>query len=386
MVTLMITNIQLIMQNEKDDFLSRCCLNNEEFKTFNYMAACKTDTFGYNSYICEDCGHKVIHYNSCGNRHCPSCQCHSREKWIDRFSSFLPDIPYFHIVFTVPDSLNDIFFNNKEKMYNLLFKISSQSLLKISESYYGQIGFTSILHTWGQNLWFHPHIHMIVSGGGLSYDDEDNPVFKKAPANYLIPVKALSKLFRGKFIVSMKKLELYDSTNNLIDFCDEPYKSLIEELYSKQWVVYSKKPFGNNQAVLNYIGRYSHRVAISNSRILNYDQNNHTVTFRYKDYKDNSKQKEMTLDACEFLRRFMMHILPSRFIKIRHYGFMSNSNRKAKIPLCRTLLNQTPPKADSDSSDQKVQPACQCPKCHGKLILNYRIPHKNSIFPLLDSS
>lgn len=378
------TSIQKIMEEEREDFLSQNYLNLHELKTFNFLAACGTDTFGFNSYICEDCGHTYIHYNSCGNRHCPSCQCHAREEWIERVQGFLLDIPYFHIVFTVPDSLNDIFMHNKEQMYSLLFKTSADTLLKASNPIYGQIGFTSILHTWGQNLWFHPHIHMIVSGGGLAYDEEGHPVFKKAPANFLVSVKVLSRLFRGKFIDAMKKLELIDSKGKKIDFRDEPYKSLIDELYSKDWVVYSKEPFGNNQAVLNYIGRYSHRVAISNSRILNYDLNNHTVTFRYKDYKDHSKQKEMTLHACEFLRRFMMHILPSRFIKIRHYGFMSNSNRKTKIPLCRKLLNQTPPQADPISSDQKFADYCTCPKCKGKLVLVSRktvlkpIFHNNS--------
>lgn len=369
------TNIQMIMQSEKDNFLSQHYLDSEQLKAFNYMAACGSETFGFNSYKCEDCGHTYIHYNSCGNRHCPSCQCHAREVWIDKFTGFLLDIPYFHIVFTVPECLNDIFLENKEKMYSLLFKTSADTLLKASNLLYGQIGFTSILHTWGQNLWFHPHIHMIVSGGGLSYDDEGHTVFKNSPANFLVSVRVLSRLFKGKFIDSIKKLELYDSHNNLIDFQIEPYKSLIDELYSKEWVVYSKKPFGDNLAVLNYIGRYSHRVAISNSRILNYDYINHTVTFRYKDYKDDSKQKEMTLDACEFLRRFMQHILPSRFIKIRHYGFMSNSNRKTKIPLCRTLLNQTPPRANPVSSDQN----CTCPKCKGKLVLVLRKIASNSI-------
>ena len=363
------THIQSIMQNERNSFLSKNHLNSYELKTYNYISACKTETFGFNSYKCEDCGRTYIHYNSCGNRHCPSCQCHAREEWIDKFSSFLLDIPYYHIVFTVPDSLNNIFLDNREKMFSLLFKTSADTLLKVSSPLYGQIGFTSILHTWGQNLWFHPHIHMIVSGGGLSYDDDGNPIFKKAPSNFLVSVKALSKMFRGKFIDEMKKLILHDSKGNQIDFRDEPYKSLIDELYSKEWVVYSKKPFGNNQAVLNYIGRYSHRVAISNSRILNYDSSHHTVTFRYKDYKDHSKQKEMTLDACEFLRRFMQHILPSRFIKIRHYGFMSNSNRKTKIPLCRDLLNQPPQQVDSISSDQKSHDYCTCPKCKGKLML-----------------
>lgn len=382
----MSTVFQDILQNERQAFLARNHLDSYELKTFNFMAACKSKTFGFNSYECKECGYKLIHYNSCGNRHCPSCQAKLREDWISRFQGFLLDIPYFHVVFTLPDSLNDIILGNKEAMLNLLFKTSSQTLLEVCSKTYGQVGFSSILHTWGQNLWFHPHIHMIVSGGGLVDDDDGNTVFKRTPMNFLAPVKLLSKVFRGKFISGMRKLTLFDKDGNIIDLDAEPYLSLVKELYSKEWVVYTKKPFGSNQAILNYIGRYSHRVAISNSRIKDYNNVMHTVTFAYKDYKDHSRKKEMTLDAVEFIRRFMLHILPSRFIKIRHYGFMSNSNRKTKIPLCRKLLNQPAPMTtDSTNCGHESQILCQCPKCHGKLILIGRIrPSKSSTYP--DSS
>lgn len=363
------TIFQDILSNERHDFLKHNHLDDHQFKAFNYMAACGSETFGFNSYECEECGHKFIHYNSCGNRHCPSCQASSREEWISNYKTFLLDIPYFHIVFTVPDSLNDIFLSNKEAMYNLLFKTSSQSLLAACEEKYGQIGFTSILHTWGQTLWFHPHIHMIVSSGGISYDENNVPSFNRSPDNFLVSVIALSKLFRGKFISAMKKLSLVDSNNHPIDFQVEPYLSLISELYSKDWVVHSKKPFGSNNAVLNYIGRYSHRVAISNSRITGYNEIDHSVSFTYKDYRDNSAKKEMTLHALEFIRRFMLHILPPHFMKIRHYGFISNSNRKSKITLCRSLLNQSPPSIDSDGGADIHKAICQCPKCHGHAIL-----------------
>ncbi len=368
----MTTIFQHILKHERQNYMDSFFLDSYHLKTYNYMAACGTQVFGYNSYECEDCGYKRIHYNSCGNRNCPSCQAKQREEWISKISDLLLDIPYFHVVFTIPDSLNDVCLYNKKEMYNLLFESSSKTLLKVCEERYGQIGFTSILHTWGQTLWLHPHIHMIVSGGGLKTDENGNQTFKLAPKNYLVPVEALSRMFRGKFIAGMKKLHLVDECGNPIDFNDEPYKTIIDELYSKEWVVYAKKPFDNNQAVLNYIGRYSHRVAITNSRILNYDSIQHTVTFRYKDYKDGSKQKEMTLDAVEFIRRFMLHIVPSRFIKIRHYGFMSNNSRKTKIPLCRELLDQPAPKSfkpdDSDPDDDQKETRCRCPKCGGKMI------------------
>lgn len=227
---------------------------------------------------------------------------------------------------------------------------------------------------------------MIVSGGGLAKDKDGNDIFRLSPKNFFLHVEQLSRLFRGKFINEMQKLSLFDATGNIIDFRDEPYKSIISELYNKEWVVYAKKPFGNNKAVLNYIGRYSHRVAISNSRIISYDSSSHTVTFRYKDYKDEGKQKEMTLSAVEFIRRFMLHILPPRFIKIRHYGFMSNSNRKKLLPKCRSLLNQKAPvpKNPEDGSDMD-DTKCRCPKCNGKLILyKYEVVLKPKFIP--DSS
>ena len=360
------TRIQTILLSERDRYLATFHLSDHELRCYNYMAACGTETFGFNAYECEDCGHKLIHYNSCGNRHCPSCQAGSRERWIATMQSFLLDIPYFHIVFTVPDSLNDIFLWNRSQMYSLLLSASAQTLLQATAPRYGQIGFTSLLHTWGSNLWIHPHVHMIVSGGGLMYDDEGNEIFRLSPRNFLVHVRILSRIFRGKFIDGMRRLDLHDHLGNRIDLSDEPYRSLISELYGKEWVVYSKETFECTGAVLNYIGRYSHRVAISNSRILDYDDASHSVTFRYKDYRDGGRQKEMTLDALEFIRRFMMHILPPHFVKIRHYGFMSNGNRRDLLPKCRTLLDQkAPPPADKDDEDRR----CRCPKCSGRLIL-----------------
>ena len=364
--------ISRIFNTERSNFFLHHHLDDEQFKAYNYIAACGTDTFGFNTYMCEDCHHKVIHYNSCGNRNCPSCQVKAREEWIEKFSTFILDgVTYFHIVFTVPDSLNELFLNNKSAMYNLLFDASSKTLLKACEKELGQIGFTAILHTWGQNLCFHPHIHMIVSGGGLSTDHSGNAVFIKSNDHFLVSKKVLSKIFKGKFMSRLKKLSLADSDGNPIDLRDEPYKSLVDELYRKEWVVYVKEPFNNTKAILNYIGRYSHRVAISNSRIISYEQSNHSVTFSYKDYKDESKTKEMTLDANEFIRRFTLHILPSRFIKIRHYGFMSNSNRKTKIPLCRKLLNISLPQDNSeDKVKAEITPIHRCPKCNGMMFLH----------------
>lgn len=365
-------NIQNILTKEFDSFTYSRNLTFQQLKTLHHIKMCHTEELGFNSYRCEECHHTEIHYNSCGDRNCPMCQYHKREEWISKFETFLLDIPYFHIVFTLPEELNPIIYQNQEKLYNILFKTASKSLMKLAKKKYGQLGFTFILHTWGQNLAFHPHIHCIVSGGGLKQDENGDLVFKRSSDKFLVSVKALSKIFRGMFLDSLKKAKQLTFVNDCANYNNRnDFDSLITEMYHKDWVVYAKKPFNNNRAVLEYIGRYSHRIAISNNRIVNYDEANHQVTFTYKDYRDNSKKKEMTLSALEFLRRFSMHILPSHFMKIRHYGFMSNTTRNTLIPVCRQLL----PASYQDKSSTSTEPVSYeycCPKCGKKMLITYR--------------
>lgn len=312
----------------------------EQSKAIYSIENCRTESLGGHIDVCDCCGHTNISYNSCRNRHCPKCQGLAKEKWIyERQQDILP-VKYFHVVFTIPEELYFLCYQNQREIYSLLFHASSETLLELSKDrrYIGaQIGFISILHTWGQNLMFHPHIHCIVTGGGL---DDDRNQWRNSKNNFFIPVKVMSKKFRGKFLCYLKEkyyngdLKLEGKNTELNE--DYIFSQLVDKLFKKNWVVYCKKPFNDENCVINYLGRYTHRVAISNSRIQSLEGGK--VTFKWKDYKDNNKNKLMTLDALEFIRRFLLHILPQRFIKIRYYGILSNRNRNLKLAKCKRIF------------------------------------------------
>lgn len=272
---------------------------------------------------CPSCGYTKPSYNSCRNRHCPKCQTFAKERWLENQKFDLLDIRYFHVVFTVPDILNPLFLRNQESMYKLLFQASAQTLqqLALDKKYLGAgIGMTSVLHTWGQNLMYHPHIHCIVTGGGLTQYGK----WQNSRKKFFLPVKVVSRLFRGKFLALIKERFDPQEIHPLLDAC-----------YTKEWVVYCKPPFKDASCVMEYLGRYTHRVAISNNRILSTDANN--ATFKWRDYKDNNRWKVMTLFAEEFIRRFLLHILPKGFMKIRHYGILGNRNRTKNLLVCKRL-------------------------------------------------
>lgn len=305
-------------------------------KALEAIKNCRTSYYGAHLEICDECGNIEISYNSCRNRHCPKCQTIAKERWLDDRKDELLPVQYFHTVFTIPDDINNIIYQNKRLMYSILFKASSETIQELSrdKKYLGgQIGMTSILHTWGQNLMFHPHIHMIVPAGALT------PLKKwiKSKDKFFIPVKVLSRKFRGKFLYYLKesfnKLSFFKDTEFLYNY--QSFLNLIDNLYKKEWVVYCKKPFKSSSHVIEYLGRYTHRVAISNNRIIKLEDG--MVTFKWRDYKDNNREKEMTLTAVEFMRRFLLHILPSGFTKIRHYGFLGNRNKNTKLRLCQKL-------------------------------------------------
>jgi len=304
------------------------------------IETCRTADQGGHVDECDHCGTKLISYNSCRNRHCPKCQFLKKERWIeDRGKDLLP-IPYFHVVFTIPDLLNPLVLRNQEALYAVLFKAVSETLTELSSDRKrlgAEIGFISILHTWGQNLMDHPHIHNVVTGGGLSKSGRN---WMSCKNGFFLPVKVMSRLFRGKFIAYLKKLR---DQNKLVypgavSHLAQPtaFAALISDLYKKKWVVYCKPPFDGTKGVLEYLGRYTHRIAISNHRIVN--MGNNTVSFRWRDYADNNKRKIMTVGADEFVRRFLLHVLPDRFVKIRHYGLLGNRCRKMKLARCRELL------------------------------------------------
>ncbi|HAM52617.1 MAG TPA: IS91 family transposase [Nitrospiraceae bacterium] len=302
------------------------------------VEVCRTAELGGHKDKCVDCGHIEISYNSCRNRHCPKCQTLRKERWIeDRAEDLLP-IEYFHVVFTIPSELNPLAIMNQKVMYNLLFRSASETLIELADNpkHLGaRIGFIAILHTWGQNLMDHPHVHCVVTGGGLKEND-----WVSSRKGFFIPVRVMSALFRGKFLdyfkksYDAKKIELTGSTSHLAD----PYvfDQFLRKLYHKKWVVYCKPPFNGIEGVLNYLSRYTHRVAISNERILKVE--NGEMTFKWRDYADGDKEKIMTLEAGEFIRRFLLHILPHRYVKIRHVGLLANRKRKHNIALCRQFL------------------------------------------------
>ena len=310
-------------------------LSKEQWKVFNAIRYCNTKELGYHISTCQDCGKEYFGFNSCRNRHCPMCQNYAREKWIQKESSYLLDSKYFHIVTTVPSELNEIFLHNQKICYNILFKATSESILTLADDpkWLGaKVGITSILHTWGQTLEFHPHIHSIVTGGGLK-----NSQWVSCDKDYLFKVQVLGSLFKKKFLFYLKhefnNLSLNDNLKSIKSF-----NKFLEPLYNKTWITYIEPPKDKPENVIEYVGRYSFKVAISNNRIKNIK--NGIITFEYKDYKDNSKIKIISISADEFIRRFLLHVLPDNFTKIKHYGLLANRNKKDNISLCKTLISK----------------------------------------------
>lgn len=308
-------------------------LNPKQRKVVKNIIECKTAALGFNKDECECCGHTEIHYNSCKNVNCPNCQAYNREVWIHKENRFTLNVNYFHVVFTIPSELHVLVLLDPKLLYKVLFESTSQTLKELSadKKYLGaKIGFTAVLHTWGQNISLHPHIHCIIPGGGIDSLER----WKNSKKKFFLPVKVVSKVFRGKFLDLLKnkfditKLEDKKQLQKIINIC-----------YEKEWVVYAKKPMKTAKHVIKYLGRYTHRIAISNARIIKYENNK--ATFKYKDYKDSNEIKEMTLDDTEFFRRFMLHVLPKGFMKIRHYGFLGNRNKEERMAILR-IATKTP--------------------------------------------
>ena len=306
----------------------------EQLSAANAISKCKTGALGYNASVCDECGHTVTHSCSCRNRSCPNCQSVLKEVWIDKRRSEVLDARYFHVVFTVPHQLNALFLANQRLLYDLLFSAASQTLLTLSQDkrYLGaEPGIIMVLHTWGQNLAYHPHVHCIISGAGLTRDHK----LVEGGKSFFIPIKAAMKMFRGKFMASLKcchssgNLTIPESCSELA--LSDVWQSFVDRLYSTDWCPYIKETFNGNGNAISYLGRYTHRVAISNGRIT--DMTDDTVTFWYKDYKDGCARKEMTLSHEEFIRRFLMHVLPRRFQKIRYFGFLANNAKGKKLRL-----------------------------------------------------
>ena len=362
------------------DYASKHKLSASQWKVVNAIINCKTKKLGIHTITCEHCGKTFTSFNSCRNRHCPMCQSYAREKWINNESSYLLDCPYYHIITTVPSELNELFMYNQKDMYNILFKATSESILELCNDpkWLGtKVGITSILHTWGQTMEFHRHIHSIVTSGGLN-----NNKWVQIDKDYLIKVQVLSSLFKKKFLSMLKSLNL-NLPNNLLYLKDfKKLNKFLEPLYNKDWVTYIEPPKGNTENVIEYIGRYAFKIAISNERIIDIENGN--ITFEYKDYKDNSKLKKLTISAEEFIRRFLIHVLPNHFTKIKHYGLLSNRSKKSIIKLCRILIGQ---KIFNDFTIKLKRTlfSYKCPSC-GLSDFNYKFYYPNRLNYITDIS
>jgi Putative transposase/Transposase zinc-binding domain len=339
-------------------------------KVMDAIVRCRTAALGGHRDQCLRCGHQVISYNSCRNRHCPKCQGNARAKWLAARSAELLPVPYFHVVFTLPHDLSALVLQNKRLLYDLLFRASAATLIEVARNpkHLGaDIGLLSVLHTWGQNLQHHPHVHCVVPAGGLALDGSR---WIAATPRFFLPVRVLSRVFRGKFIVGLKQLLLHDKLQfhgSLQELAKpECFRQFLRRLYMKEWVVYAKPPFGGAEHVLHYLARYTHRVAISNHRLVAFKEDR--VSFRWKDYACGGKQKVMTLSPDEFLRRFLIHVLPKGLVRIRHFGLFANRRRAASLLRCRALLGTM-------ASPQPPAPSSQlrCPLCSADMFIVERM-------------
>ena len=356
-----------IFRNYGQIYMNNHKLCSQQYKTIRAIVACRTASLGGHLSRCDKCEYELISYNSCRNRHCPKCQAMQKERWIDARTAELLPTEYFHVVFTLPHHLNPLAQGKPGLIYNLLFQTASETLLQFSlnPKWLGaKPSITMVLHTWGQNIDQHIHVHCIISGGGLT----KNKQWNNAKRKFLFPIRALSKVFRGKYLEQLKILlnnsEVFlsnDSTNK------ENIQKFISLLYQKDWVVYAKPPFAGPEQVLNYLGRYTHRIAIGNQRLVNFQNN--IVSFKWRDYTDNSQQKIMQLNVNEFTRRYLLHVLPKGFQRLRHYGILANRYKSINLKQARLALNQheIKPKTKEKINDLMLRltgvDITSCPRC-----------------------
>jgi hypothetical protein len=349
----------------------------DQMKVMSAIERCRTAALGGHVARCEDCSHTVIAYNSCRNRHCPKCQGAAAQQWLAEREADLLPVGYFHVVFTLPAAVADIAYHNKAAIYDILFTAAAETMIAIAadpKHLGARIGITAVLHTWGSAMTHHPHVHMIVPGGGIAADGSR---WVSCRPNFFLPVKVLSRLFRGLVLAKLRsahqagRLKFFGGHAHLDDA--RAFKAYLAPLRNIEWVVYAKKPFGGPQAVLAYLSRYTHRVAIANSRLIAFD--NHSVSFKYKDYRIEGpgRYKTMSLDTSEFIRRFLIHVLPKGFHRIRHYGLLASANRAANIAHARKLLAVPSPQKQPETpkaaiDEPRVLPR-PCPCCGGRMIV-----------------
>lgn len=363
-------------------------MSTQQRRVMTAIEVCRTAVLGGHLERCDDCGHERNAFNSCRDRHCPKCQSLARARWIEDRKAELLDVPYFHVVFTVPEEIAAIALQNKKMVYDILFRVMAQTLTIIAadpKHLGAQIGFFAVLHSWGQNLMFHPHLHCVVPGGGPSLDGDR---WVSCRPHFFLPVRVLSRLFRRLFLESLGKafhagkLQFFGTLEPLRD--RSAFARYLAPLKKLRWVVYAKAPFAGPEQVLDYVGRYTHRVAISNNRLLDID--NDQIRFRWKDYRHGDQVKTMTLRSEEFIRRFLLHVLPNGFRRIRYYGFLGNRHREEKLALCRRLLGMqmaepatagSPPETNylDRYEDLTGRSLRQCPQCgQGNMVVVQILP------------
>ena len=368
-----------ILREHGDAFRAKygALLSLEQKQALRQLAVCRTAALGGHVQRCLDCGFERIAYNSCRNRHCPKCQALTRAHWLERQVQHLLPVEYFHVVFTLPQALAPLVQANARLLYDVLLQMSAQTLRDVAANpkrLGARVGMLLVLHTWGQNLHYHPHVHAVVTGGGLSCDAQGavdaEPRWLACRPGFFLPVRILSRVFRGKFLERLRQAfddgELVLPTALSALAAPEVFARWLTPLYRQEWVVYAKPPFGGPEQVLKYLARYTHRVAISNQRLLSLADGR--VTFRYKDYAGGHRLRSMTLSAEEFLRRFMQHVLPKGFVKIRHYGLLAARGRNERLALCRRLLlpaTVAARRTAAGEASEGVRPAKEpcCPHC-----------------------
>lgn len=376
-------------------------LSRSQLRVMGAIEACRTAALGGHIERCADCGHRRIAYNSCRNRHCPKCLAAVAREWLEARRADLLPVEYFHVVFTLPAPVAAIAYHNKAVVYAMLFEAAAETLKTIAadKRHLGaEIGAIMVLHTWGQTLTHHPHVHCIVPGGGLSPACPGEPAggdrWIACRQGFFLPVRVLSRLYRRLFLEKLKaahradKLRFFGDLKHLAD--RSAFDAALAPLRSIEWLVYAKPPFAGPEQVLAYLARYTHRVAISNHRLLAIDDNR--VTFSWRDYRDGARMKPMTLEAQEFIRRFLLHVLPDGFQRIRHYGFLANGHRRAKLAVIRRLLTAAaPPTADNaedlperSAADASELPPCPC--CGGRMVIIEILPGAPRRYRRLDTS
>jgi hypothetical protein len=376
-----------VFRNHADAFLERYgnTLSPEQRRALHDIAACRTAALGGHLEACDQCGHQRIAFNSCRNRHCPKCQANAAAQWMEARAAELLPVEYFHVVLTLPAALSPIAVQNPREVYGSLFRAAAETVQQIAADpkYLGaEIGFLAILHTWGQNLEHHPHVHCVVPGGGLS---PDGARWIACPPGFFLPVRVLSRVFRGKFLALLRnafdqgKLSFHGKLGLLAN-ADE-FQHLLSASARTEWVVYAKPPMGGPEQVLKYLARYTHRVAISNRRLIALEDGE--VTFHWKDYAHGGGQKTMTLKATEFIRRFLLHVLPTGFVRIRHYGFLADRVCREKLARCRALLGveaapvavASEPSTEPKETVEGVPGANVCPSCGtGRMVIVASFP------------